>query len=105
MGRTKKTRKEADGAVTYIVGRRLRDVCDIKRLDSRTRSKKGNQPITFALGDVTDLILCLTVKVEQAGGGGPFRSSLVFDTLFECVSRAFECFKYTLSNYLTKDNC
>ena len=104
MGRTKKTRKEADGAVTYIVGRRLRDICHIKRLDSRTRSKKGNQS-HCALGDVTDLIFCLTLKVEQAGSGGPFRSSLVFDTFFECVSRAFECLKYTLSNYLTKDNC
>lgn len=47
MGRMKKTRKEADGVVTYIVGRPLRDVCDIKRLDSRTRSKGGKQPITL----------------------------------------------------------
>ena len=68
-------------------------------------ARKGINQSHCALGDVTDLILCLTVKVEQAGSGGPFRSSLVFDTFFECVSRAFECFKDTLSNYLTKDNC
>lgn len=49
-------------------------------------ARKGINQSHCALGDVTDLILCLTVKVELTGSGGPFRSSLVFDTSLILVS-------------------
>ena len=43
----KRTRKKKGGAVTNIVRLHSRDVCDIKKLDSRTQSRRLKQPITL----------------------------------------------------------
>ena len=75
----------------------------IKRLDSRTQSRKGKQPITTCSWWLNRSHSYLMVGLGLAGNGGSFRSSHVFEVTLECLSKAFVCFKHTLSSYLTKD--
>ena len=77
----------------------------IRRLDSRTQSRKGKQPITSSSLWRNRSHSCSYGRTWFSKEWGSFLSRHVFDVTLQCISKALVCFKQTLSSYPTKDKC